>query len=75
MRGRASAVGRRQRPKADGRIHLQQAIHGTGRGHDGRPRGLGTAKDSETYNADRAGSALVVRVHATMSSIEIQQER
>ncbi|GAA2198915.1 hypothetical protein GCM10009849_13410 [Sinomonas flava] len=34
-----------------------------------------TAKDSETYNADRAGSALVVRVHATMSSIEIQQER
>ncbi|WP_430296442.1 PspC domain-containing protein [Sinomonas sp. B1-1] len=34
-----------------------------------------TAKDSETYNADRAGSALVVRVHATMSSIEIRQER
>ncbi|BCT77197.1 hypothetical protein SCMU_30390 [Sinomonas cyclohexanicum] len=34
-----------------------------------------TAKDSETYNADRPGATLVVNVHATLSNIEIQQEQ
>lgn len=34
-----------------------------------------TAQDSETFNANQPGSTLVVHVHATMSNVEIQQER
>jgi hypothetical protein len=34
-----------------------------------------TAQGSQTYNADRQGSTLVVHLHATMSNVEIQQEQ
>lgn len=34
-----------------------------------------TAQDSETFNASQPGSTLVVRVHATMSNVEIRQEQ